>query len=414
MPIRTNTTNQTELIKFLVTANSQNLVFTNNAVYNLYINPTNKSNSSLIKIHPNLTFNFQDVKMVDNNRVFFIAKDNHLYYVKNMSEKWCPEKLTVDPMMEPEFLTTNGDFTIIRFNDPYAGFGYLLFNKKVMDVGYEQTRLFFNQSFSKAISIYNSVIFFNNDAYMFYKTDFGGFMRTGVFEADMLLAILYKLSWDSRSFLIFKNIDGYINLSGHEVTDYSLECQPRKRGLRLVSEVFEATFSTVDQDSSLADEYVYHKIVWEVSIGKLGYAAWTVLTIISIIGMIIGIFQCFRFRTDSKMLKKLKEQQVTEALLRQREAEERMRTINKKPVDQYIDLSITESSSRKENCGFEGFAGGGGGVEISRRWTTESVVNLPAGRLFGKRGGFFGRRQFLKKYASVVVPETIEGESAEE
>lgn len=283
---------------------STSLLFTDKRIYVL----DHLKNQMTLKSEKE--YSFRQVSMVNETSIFFIDKENYLYYMSCITEG-STKKMVDSALEDPVFLNNNGNYSIVRHHDPYSEYAYRIFGSVIPKFEWNQTIIYQNNSFHTGLTLNNTIIFYGNKNYMYYKTDLGGFVRSQVFNVDNLFSVAFSSKKGENSIIILQGdeLKFMIRKKVKEVKKLELECDPETRLVRMVDESHAAEFLTKLSGEELE---VAHRILWHNPINLLGWVLWIFFILIGLIALMCILVHIFNYRKDSRLLEKIRQEKEEE------------------------------------------------------------------------------------------------------
>lgn len=278
--------------------------------------------------------------------LIYLDGTNHLYFKQDLLNSDPPVKVKQDPIINGTILDKgnvgNGrDWVIVRGVDDFSGYIYRIYNWTAMSDSQTLNRnnevtLGIDSKFDQAMVYNNSIVFIekafcsndHNGKFMFYKTDLGGFVRSGLYEIKELglksdtglLSLFYRS--DPRSGLEVFHYDQKKEIlirSTFNVTDLMMACQPDDDLVRILPTTHTSYFLTLPKqnaiipgDYSTSDErngntiiYIDHAIKWDNPINSYGYITWVLLGMIVIIFFACLVRNILGYKKDKELLNEI-------------------------------------------------------------------------------------------------------------
>lgn len=200
---------------------------------------------------------------------------------------------------------------------------------------------------------------------MFYKTDLGGFVRSGLYEISEfgfkddggLLTLFYKSEPNSGlSIFHYNSKSQQLVQSTFKVTDLYMECEPDDDLVRMLPTTHTSFFLTlpkqdaiINQTSGLSNPfadnpiiYIDHSIKWNNPVNLYGWITWAIVGTV-----VLGLLSCLiknivGYKKDKELLKDItSHMQETEY-----HKSENSRNTNMRPTDfkddDYVDFNTLE------------------------------------------------------------------------
>jgi hypothetical protein len=290
-------------------------VFTRTTVYKL------SSEFHMLELNTPQQLSFNQIKMLKNRSLIYINDKNETWFASDLNFTYS-RQIMQGSVISPKILESNGEFTIIRFEDYYSGHGYNIFNHSIPYHEYNQVKIYVNTSFHTGLTLNNTIIFLGDHSYMYYKTDLGGFIRSQIIESEGLMGNVYSDKVQNAEIQFrYDRPDSHLRKEVYMVNSLKMLCQPELNAARMINSHHAAKFITKPDDR---DIQIAHEIMWLNEIQPLGWIIWGVFGFIGLVALYCIVSHLVNFKKDSALLEKLKKEQE-ELMVREIEEKEARR-----------------------------------------------------------------------------------------